>query len=138
MKKLILLFVCLLVTGMFAFGAVAQEAQAATTIKVINGSIPGKHNLKSIEIAIIKAATERGWVPVKVQGKNVIQCTLLVRTHTLIMDVVYSLDGYSINYVSSNNLDYNPANNTIHSKYDNWTNNLNMDIQKALAQNQIP
>ena len=49
MKKLILLFVCLLVASMFAFGATAQEAQAATTIKVINSSIPGKHNLKSIE-----------------------------------------------------------------------------------------
>lgn len=138
MKKNILTFVFVMLVCLLSLGMATQDVQADTTVKNVSNSIPGKQTLKSIEAAIIKASTERGWIPEKQPNTNIIECTLLVRKHSLVIDIAYSLNGYTMTYKSSSNLNYDPAKNTIHSKYDNWTNNLNIDIQKALAENQIP
>lgn len=85
-----------------------------------------------VEKAIIRAGAGLGWVMKKVNDGN-IQGTLTLRNHMAVVSVKYNAREYSINYVDSSNLNYNSADNTIHSNYNGWVQNLNKAIQVQIS-----
>jgi len=91
-----------------------------------------KASLEDVEKAIIRAGGALGWM-IKKEKPGVLKGTIILRTHTAIVSIKCNTEEYSITYESSVNLDYNPANNTIHSNYNGWIQNLNKGIQVQLS-----
>lgn len=87
---------------------------------------------KQVAKAIKDAAVRRKWSVVK-EGDGVIQLSISPRRHSLTVDVPYSEKMYSINYVSSENLNYDTESGTVHKKAYKWMLRLRKDIDKALA-----
>lgn len=86
---------------------------------------------KEVRAAIIKACTILTWAP-KEQDKNTIRATIVVRgRHTVVVDIPYTADSYSIKYVHSINMDAKP-NGTIHRSYNNWVVRLADTINQEL------
>jgi hypothetical protein len=88
-----------------------------------------------IKRAFVVAAAKRGWT-VTEAGPGTMTLTLVLRTHTLVMDLAYEDGKYSLSYKNSINLDYKDTNGkkTIHRNYVNWNNNLIKDASAALIQ----
>jgi len=86
---------------------------------------------KQVKDAIIRAGASLGWI-IKVKDKNHLEGTLLLRTHVAKISIPYSKDAYSLIYQSSQNLDYNAEDKTIHSNYNGWISRLNDNIQIQL------
>ena len=80
--------------------------------------------------AIVRAGASLGWV-IKDSGPDKLTGTLHLRSHTAVIDIPYSAQNYSINYVSSQNL--NASNGTIHKNYNGWISNLTRAIDVQLA-----
>lgn len=79
--------------------------------------------------AIIVAGRKLNWLCKKVQPGKV-ACALDVRKHNVCVDVIYDVNKFSINYVSSLNL--GDQNGKIHSKYQKWVDKLRFAILKEL------
>ena len=88
--------------------------------------------MKDVERAIIQAGGSLGWV-MKKTSEGKIQGVLTLRKHVATVLVTYNANEYSITYLDSSNLDYNPAENTIHKNYNGWIQNLNKSIQVQLS-----
>ena len=84
-----------------------------------------------VKQAIMEAGSNRGWL-MSVQDNGVIRAELNLRSHQAIVHIPYTKNSYSIQYVSSINL--NEKNGKIHKNYNNWIMNLNQDIQLKLNQ----
>ena len=81
---------------------------------------------------IMAAGVTHGWtMTVQTQGHMV--GTLVLRSHTAVVDIFYSNSAYSILYKDSSNLKYDAARKTIHSNYSSWIRNLHEAIQKELG-----
>lgn len=93
---------------------------------------PVGYNLQSkqVKMAIMQAATERGWV-VDQTSENELHAKLLVRSHSAEIKIPYNDKFYSILYLSSDNL--KASDGKIHRNYNRWINNLNVDIKRNLA-----
>jgi hypothetical protein len=59
--------------------------------------------------------------------------TLLIRSHTAIVDIYYTTTSFSIVYKDSTNLKYDANNKTIHHNYNNWIHNLERAIMVKLT-----
>lgn len=88
--------------------------------------------MTDVEKAIMRAGGGLGWI-MKKEKDGLIKGTLVLRTHTAVVAITYNTQTYSINYESSVNLNYDPANNTIHSNYNGWIQNLNKAILVQLS-----
>ena len=135
MKKNTIGLTLLAIIMILAMGVIQiSEASTVQLEREITTDIPGgDYTADQIEKAIYYAAKDRGWIPVKLKGRNIVECTLIARGHTLTVDIIYGASKFTIQYKSSNNLKYNPIKNTIHSKYKYWTNNLKIDILQHIA-----
>lgn len=91
-----------------------------------------KATMADVEKAIMRAGGGLGWI-MKKERDGLLKGTLTLRTHTAVVAITYNVQEYSINYESSVNLNYDPANNTIHSNYNGWIQNLNKAIQVQLG-----
>ncbi len=80
--------------------------------------------------AILAAGSTLGW-QIRDVSPGKLEGTLVLRTHTAIVDIPYSAKSYSIVYKSSVNL--TEANGTIHKNYNGWVQNLDRGIRSALA-----
>jgi len=78
---------------------------------------------------IQRAAVRRGWL-VEPMGDNKVRITLNVRKHQAIADITYSSKTFKTTYVKSTNLNYDGK--SIHTNYNRWVKNLEMDIEKEL------
>lgn len=85
--------------------------------------------LSEIRDVIMRAGVDRGWTSEEV-GPGQLVSTLLVRTHTAIVDIEYSLKEYSITYKHSVNLRYTGS--TIHRNYNKWIMKYEQDIERDL------
>jgi hypothetical protein len=88
---------------------------------------------EDIKKAFMVGGARRGWVfsdsgPGRMTGK------LVVRTHTLVMDLAYEPGKYTLRYLDSINLDYkdDAGKKTIHKAYVNWNTNLMNDARAEL------
>lgn len=91
----------------------------------------GEHQIttESAELAIVRAAVSLGWTTEKVKPGE-IKATLNIRSHQLVVQILFDETTYSINYLDSTNLKYDGE--KIHRQYANWVTNL---IKNINAQN---
>lgn len=81
--------------------------------------------------AIINGGISKGWV-MKKEQPGVIRGQLNVRQHQAVINIPYTARDYSINYVSSINLD-DDGKGAIHRSYNRWILGLNQAIQIELS-----
>jgi hypothetical protein len=85
---------------------------------------------EQVRAAIIRAGSALGW-QMKDEGPNKMVGTLVLRTHTAVVEIPYSATNFSIKYRSSINLDESGGN--IHKNYNGWIQNLNKGINTQLG-----
>jgi len=102
---------------------VYQVKDAAVVTNVANAS------KEDVRKAIMRAGGGLGW-QLKDNGPNALIGTLLLRSHTAIVDIPYSATQYSILYKDSTNLNYDGVG--IHKNYNGWIQNLNKAINVQL------
>ena len=90
-----------------------------------------KASQNEVEKAIIKATSIKGWTISKKES-GYIEAGITVRgRHHAVVGIPYSDQAYSINYVSSDNLDH--KGDTIHRNYNKWVTLLDRQIQAELT-----
>lgn len=105
--------------------AAASVAQAQAdcprcelTLNVTNAVVAAPANktvsADDVKAAIIRACTVLGW-QVADRGPGVLMATLVLRTHTAVVEIPYSATSFSILYKSSINLNEGPAENQLHA-----------------------
>lgn len=87
---------------------------------------------KDIRTAIIRAGSSRGW-RMDPQGEGHILAVLNIRDHVAKVDIYFNESSYDIVYRDSENLNYDSEKETIHSNYNGWIQNLELDINNYLA-----
>lgn len=107
------------------------------------GGVPLYHPPKSsfqplpetrVEAAIFQACLKRGWIPSK-KAPGLVEATLHLREHTLVVQISYGDDNYKISYLDSERLDYRKRDDgreTIHKNANTWIKHLSVDIGTAL------
>ncbi|MGE6106418.1 hypothetical protein [Aeromonas sobria] len=88
-------------------------------------------NEEQVGNAILNGGLSKGWV-MKKEQPGLIRGQLNVRQHQAVINIPYTAHDYSINYVSSINLDDN-GKGAIHRSYNRWIMGLNQAIQIELA-----
>lgn len=94
----------------------------------------GKLTLEQITKAIIGASTSSrpAW-NMKVVKPGHILASIHVRSHTAKVDITYTTESYNITYNNSSNLKYDPEENTIHSNYNGWIQQLDSAIRTNIT-----
>lgn len=92
-------------------------------------AVPQGLALDNVKNSIVEGANERGYM-LKEISDNEYEATLILRTHKLVLSITYDTTKYTIAYKSSVGL--KATGKKIHSKYNNWTKNLDLSIQQAL------
>lgn len=110
---------------------------ACTTVPIMNvdnaavPTVSGKPLTKEqVRAAIIRAGGALGW-QMKDEGPDKLVGTLVLRTHTAVVEIPYSSTNYSIKYRSS--IDLNESGGNIHKNYNGWIQNLNRGINTQLG-----
>jgi len=81
-----------------------------------------------VQDVIFESCLSRNWTP-RLAGDGSITATIDVRgKHSATVQIPFSSDNYSILYVSSENLDYNPKRESIHRNYNGWVAKLSQTI----------
>ena len=93
---------------------------------------PVGYNLQSkqVKMAIMQAATNRGWIVEEVASGE-LNAKLHVRSHYAEVQIPFNSKFYSILYLNSDNL--KAEDGKIHRNYNRWVNNLNVDIKRQLT-----
>lgn len=88
---------------------------------------------EEIKRAFMVGGARRGWNCVDETPDKMV-CTVVVRTHTLAMNLAYEPGKYSLTYKDSVNLDYkdDAGKKTIHRAYLSWNTNLMNDARAEL------
>lgn len=84
---------------------------------------------QTLRHAIFQAGQGRRWV-MHEEKPGLIKGYLNVRGHEVNVNIPYTQDCFSIEYVSSENMRYNPKKQRIHRKYKQWVRNLETDISR--------
>ncbi len=84
---------------------------------------------QTLRHAIFQAGQGRRWV-MHEEKPGLIKGYLNVRSHEVTVNIPYTQDSFSIEYVSSENMYYNPKKHRIHRKYKQWVRNLEVDITR--------
>lgn len=118
----------------FAVGSSQAACFRCEPIMNVNDALVAAPSNKTISAddvraAIIRAGAGLGWM-IKEEGPGKLVGTLVLRTHTAVVDIAYSATTYSIVYKSSINLD--AADGQIHKNYNGWISNLKKGIATQL------
>ncbi|NCD34854.1 MAG: hypothetical protein EOL87_15740 [Spartobacteria bacterium] len=123
---------CFLMTAVL-MAAGCKTAQIHNVENAPIGSAYGDGlSMTQVEKAIVMAGSSLGWT-MRPAAPGVIDAELALRDHVAKVAINYSQSAYSINYADSTNLKYCSKNNTIHSNYNGWIQNLNRAIGNALS-----
>lgn len=87
-------------------------------------------SLDDVTMAIRRAGASLGW-QMREQTPGHMVGTLNIRRHMAVVDIIYNLNQFSIQYRDSTNLDYNGS--TIHRNYNGWIQNLENAIKVQLT-----
>lgn len=140
MRTAIARFIALIALGSISFFAYSRE-----TVPVIdyddNIVMVGSGNLVTVDQvknAIVAAAQAHNWQISRSPNADVLQALLQVRgKHTVVVNIAYSAQAYSIKYQSSSNMKYSytPETNTrvIHPFYNRWVSELREAIRMELS-----
>ena len=112
--------------------AVAGCARPILNVKdAVVTSSPGKPmSNEEVRAAILRAGATLGW-QMKDEGPNMLVGTLVLRTHTAVVEIPYSPSNYSVIYRSSTNL--GESGGKIHKNYNGWIQNLTRGINAQLT-----
>ena len=142
MKKHTLLFAALLAACLLMIGCETMQPRNANVPPptpgeaiipdiVIMTSVPLP--LPQMQKAVMDAAQTRDWIP-RVTAPNCVRCDLSVRSkHRVVVDVLLAPNDITFRYVTSENMNYDPAKRTIHRKYEAWVRMLGMEINKEIV-----
>ena len=109
-----------------AFLMLAVASCRSTQVyNVENASLnaPSGATMAKVQTAIKRAGGSLGW-QMRDVGPGHIEARLPVRKHIAVADILYNTKDFSIRYKDSTNLNYDKADNTIHSNYNGWIQNL--------------
>lgn len=99
---------------------------------VSNPSAHGKYTAHEMHNAIIDAGERLKWdFNIITSDRIIAQYNYNNAKHIAVVDIRYSESGYSINYLSSEALNYDGE--TIHKAYNKWVINLEEEINKNLT-----
>lgn len=106
------------------------SCRSATVYNVENASLNLNKPVPTnqVQAAIKRAGASLGWSMRDVAPGH-IEARLPVRSHVAVADILYNSKDFSIKYKDSTNLDYDPKDNTIHSNYNGWVQNLEKAIR---------
>jgi hypothetical protein len=110
-------------------------ATGCGSTKIVNvppQNVVKQMSLKSMHDAIYRAGVSRGWTMADV-SPGVLHATYARRGFTVTIAVTFSSTAYSINYVSSQGLNYDPDSETIHRNYNSWIQNLKKQINMEIS-----
>jgi hypothetical protein len=114
----------------------AAQARSARVVEDIeNERLPAGANIAQVEQAVLSALTTRGWQLIA-RSTGTVDAQYARRGFSVTIRVTYSAEAYSIRYLDSTGLDYNPATRAIHPNYNRWIANLRVDIPR-LVQNAV-
>jgi hypothetical protein len=117
------------------------QALAAKPIEDLVGiEIPArmdgsKRSLDEVKEAIIAGCKFKGWAPV-VAAEDRFEASIHVRTHFAKVGITFDQDAYSIRYLDSRELDYDPQKRRIHRNYNKWVILLSEAIQREFVSQQ--
>ena len=126
------------VLGLLLFIASPGPALADPSQDFVDQPITTKANGESFTAAeaqalIIKACTNRKWIP-RVIAPDKLSVSILVRgTHDAEVSIPFSGTKYSILYVTSRELDADEKKRKIHRNYNKWVTSLNAEISRTFA-----
>jgi hypothetical protein len=88
---------------------------------------------EEIKRAFMVGGARRGWTFTDA-GPDKMIATVVVRTHTLVMELTYEPGKYSLKYKDSIDLEFkdDAGKRTIHRAYVNWNTNLMNDVRAEL------
>ncbi len=133
MKLLKLFSIVGLVIALTACGGHPVKSITGQSVVSVSDKAVSKDLVRN---AIIKAGVHRGWVMKEVKD-GVIKGEVTVRKHYAVIEITYDAESYSIKYVDSTGLDYDPSMHTIHRQYNNWITYLDRSIQVYLNRLQL-
>jgi len=113
-----------------AVAFIATGCRTSPILNVPNQAIIApndKVTMNDIYKAIARAGASLGWNMEK-KSDGVILATLNLRGHQAVVIIKYTTENYSIMYKSSKNLKYDAVDQTIHSNYNGWIQNLEKAI----------
>lgn len=101
------------------------SCRTATVYNVENASLnaPKSATMAQVESAIKRAGASLGWSMKEIKPGH-LEARLPVRRHVAVADIFYTNKDFSIKYKNSTNLNYDAKDNTIHSNYNGWIQNL--------------
>jgi hypothetical protein len=119
-----------LIFVLFLFGCASKPI-----VNVKNEYIPttrdgSQLSVEDVERAILSASQKRGWTS-RIVKPGLIEASISVRAHRASIEIPYTASNYSINYKSSENLNYDDG--SIHRNYNNWVVKLSRTIQDELG-----
>ena len=90
--------------------------------------------LAQVDKAVKDSLIGRGWIPQKVSSNSYL-ATYRRRGLKAKIEVIFDTKRFNINHLSSQNLDYDSSDETIHPTYNKWIERLELDIQKRVDRN---
>ncbi|MFO1408036.1 MAG: hypothetical protein U1F08_10940 [Steroidobacteraceae bacterium] len=113
--------------------AVALAGQPILNLKDV--AVPPKpdgssYSVDDVQAAVIAGCRVKGWTP-KIEEPGRISASILVRgKHYAEISITYTQSAYSIQYVTSRDLDYDAKTQEIHRNYNKWIILLSETIQR--------
>ena len=92
------------------------------------------HSSSQVRQAIELALAEEHWQIISIQHHNILQVYKQHEEQSASVYIVYGTEGYSMEYASSHNMQYNIIDNTIDPRYRAWVYSLNASIEYQLKQ----
>jgi hypothetical protein len=117
--------------------AAASPAQAKRLLEIRDVAVRAppqqQPTMEQVQHAILEALDSKGWQG-KVERPGLIRGEITVRrTRHAVVEIPFSTRRYSIRYVSSQGLGYNPARKTIKYNYNSWVQKLQRRIDQHTA-----
>lgn len=119
-----------IIISALALVLVAGCSTSQPVMNMTNSQVPPSLGESDISRAIINAGVSKKWV-MREERPGLITGHIQVRQHQANISIPYNTANYSINYVSSVNLD-DKGKGKIHRNYNRWINGLNQAIQLEL------
>lgn len=129
------------IAALALFTLLTAPAMARSSVPIVNyeniaiATGSGKPaTLEQIKQAFIVGGSVKGWI-FTAAGDGKLVANLVVRNkHTIIADITYSADKYSVTYQGSVNMNYDLKNgvSVIHPHYNTWVSNMLNDVRAEL------
>ncbi|MBW3778252.1 hypothetical protein GL272_15275 [Aeromonas veronii] len=119
-----------IIISALALVLVAGCSTSQPVMNMTNNQVPPSLSESDISRSIINAGVSKRWV-MREERPGLITGHIQVRQHQANISIPYNTANYSINYVSSVNLD-DKGKGKIHRNYNRWINGLNQAIQLEL------